>query len=154
MNTGTTWKKKGGNLRAASMSSRFLTSIDDDKAKLSTAKATADIDRLTVYQYLTDNLGIDEDKNFVYDRFADGAPASKQECARRLFRLLAQSKKASRQAAYSYEQKQCADLAGRTPRRMRLRKRRLPHIWNERGSSVANCGWKIGCVIWAAFRLF
>ena len=83
-----------------------MTTIDEEQAKASTAKATAESDRLMVYQYLTDNLGIDADKNFVYARFADGSPASKQECARRLFRLLARSKRASRQAVYCYVQKQ------------------------------------------------
>lgn len=59
LNTATLWKKKGGCLRAASISNRFLLTIDEEKVEAFIAKAVANLDRLRVYQYLTGNLGTD-----------------------------------------------------------------------------------------------
>ena len=109
LNTATEWKKKGGHLRAAAISPKFLIPISSEEHWTHSVKASADIDRLTVYQFLIDNLGMDEDKDFVYDRFADGSAASKRECSRRLFRLLARSKKVQKSSLYSYDRQKLRD---------------------------------------------
>ena len=94
----TTWVKKGGRLRAASISNRFLLPINEERAKSSTAKATADLDILKVFQYLKYCLGSDEQGNFIYDRFKDGKPASKEECRKRLFQAVTKSKREAKMA--------------------------------------------------------
>lgn len=142
LNTATQWKNKGGCLRATSISNRFLLPISEESTEVPTAKAAADLDRLRVYQYLTENLGMDEDKNFIYDRFVDGSPASKQECRKQLFQLVTRSKRVSRLAAYSYYQDKAARLAGTTPQRQEMPRRNLQHIWLGCGNSTASAGWK------------